>query len=141
MRTMSRAANALAVTLYRWSNGRIGGTIRGVPVLLLTVPGRKTGRPHTVPVLNLEHDGGYLVAGSAGGAKIEPQWFRNLRAARRAHVQIGGQGFDVDVRVADDAEREALWRDVVLTRSPFFAKYQEKAGRAIPVAVLTATTL
>jgi deazaflavin-dependent oxidoreductase (nitroreductase family) len=137
LRTVARTVNTANIALYRRSKGRVGGTVKGHPVLLLTVPGRKTGKPRTVPVLYLDHDGGYLIAGTAGGLKAEPQWMRNLKAADRAHIQIGDEDVDVNVRIADDAERDRLWRDVVLARAPFFAKYEEKSGRVIPIAVLT----
>lgn len=132
-----RQGNRLAVSLYRRSHGRIGGSAKGIPVLLITVPGRRTGTPHTVPVAYLEHDGAYLVTGSAGGTTSEPQWFRNIRAAGHVHVELGDQGYDLEVRVPDSAERDRLWHDVVLARAPFFATYEQKAGRTIPVAVLT----
>ena len=138
-KVMSRAmrgVNTLAVAMYRRSGGRVGGSAKGVEVLLLTVSGRKTGRRFTVPVAYIEHDGGYVVAGSAGGMKDEPQWFRNLQAAGHAEVELGRTALSVDAHVAHGAERDRLWRDVVLARAPFFDKYQEKAGRVIPVATL-----
>ena len=124
------------VLLYRRSNGRIGGSIRGVSVLLLTVIGRKTGLPHTVPVSYFERDGAYLVVGSGGGSATEPQWFRNLRKASQADVQLGARTLTVSVRVADEAERAALWRDVIVATAPFFAPYEHKSGRTVPIAVL-----
>ncbi|HEX4705934.1 MAG TPA: nitroreductase/quinone reductase family protein [Pseudonocardiaceae bacterium] len=137
MKKAMRVANSVAVGLYRRSSGRIGGKIQGTRVLLLTVAGRKTGTPHTVAVSYFDHDGGYLLAGSAGGAKYDPQWVRNLAAAKKATIQIGGMSHDVDARLAEGAERDTLWRDVVVATAPFFGKYQEKSGRTIPVAILT----
>jgi deazaflavin-dependent oxidoreductase (nitroreductase family) len=61
----------------------------------------------------------------------------NLRKAGRAHVHLGESQFDVDARVTSGGERDELWQNVVLARAPFFAKYQEKSGRTIPIAVLT----
>lgn len=136
-RRLFRAANRLAVALYRRSGGKIGGTAKGLPVLLLTVPGRRTGAAHTVPVAYIEHDGTYVVTGSAGGAKEEPQWFRNIRSADLVRIEIGGEFQEAQVLVPDAAGRDRLWQDIVLDRAPFFAKYQDKAGRIIPVAVLT----
>ncbi len=81
-----RAANRLAVFLYRTSGGRVGGRAKGTAVLLLTVPGRKTGTPRTVPVSYFEHHGALIVTGSAGGMKNNPQWIRNLQAAGAADV-------------------------------------------------------
>jgi deazaflavin-dependent oxidoreductase (nitroreductase family) len=138
VKRLIRAGNGLAVFLYRRSNGRIGGSARGgTPVLLLTVPGRKTGTPHTAPVSYFEDQGSYVVTGTAGGRKQDPQWFRNLRAAPRAHVELGPRHLDVDVHVASGVERDRLWREVVLARAPSFATYEEKSGRVIPVAMLT----
>jgi deazaflavin-dependent oxidoreductase (nitroreductase family) len=138
VKRLMRADNRLAVFLYRRSNGRIGGTARGgTQVLLLTVPGRKSGIPHTTPVSYFEDKGGYLVTGTAGGSKQDPQWFRNLRAASRAHVELVSRHLDVDVHVASGAERDRLWREVVLARAPSFAAYEDKSGRVIPVAMLT----
>lgn len=138
LRRLFRWVNHLAVALYRRSGGRIGGSAKGLPVLLLTAPGRRTGTPHTVPVAYIEHDGAYIVTGSAGGQRAEPQWFSNVRATKRVRIEIGGhEPCDAEARVAGTAERDLLWHDVVLDHAPFFAKYQEKAGRLIPVAVLT----
>ena len=131
-------ANRLAVAVYRRSGGRIGGKARGgTPVLLLTVPGRKTGAPRTTPVSYFQHEDGYLVAATAGGSKRDPQWFRNLRATPRAHVEVGTRHVDVEVRVLSGEERDGAWRDVVLARAPSFAHYEEKSRRVIPLAVLT----
>ena len=132
-----QAVNATAVGLYRRSNGRIGGKARGTDVLLLTVAGRKTGQPRTVAVSYFEYDGDYVIVGSAGGLKQDPQWIRNLAAAGQARIQIRDQVQVVGGRIAERAERDRLWDDVVLARFPLFAKYQEKSGRTIPVAVLT----
>jgi deazaflavin-dependent oxidoreductase (nitroreductase family) len=137
LRRLFRGANHLAVALYRRSGGRVGGSAKGIPVLLITAPGRRTGSPHTVPVAYIEHDGSYIVTGSAGGTKAEPQWFRNVRATRKVRIEIGHEPYDAEVLVPEAAVRDLLWQDVVLLRAPFFATYQEKAGRKIPVAVLT----
>jgi F420H(2)-dependent quinone reductase len=130
---MSRVANRamamgnkVAAWLYRQSEGRLGGSARGVPVLLLTVEGRNSGVARSVPV-----------AGSAGGAKEDPQWIRNLAAARKAHIQIRDHEYDVDARIAGGDERDELWKSVVVARAPSFARYEEKPGRLIPIAVLT----
>ena len=136
MRRAMRAANSAAVWLYRRSGGRIGGTAKGVDILLLTVAGRKTGRPFTVPVVYFKHDTGYVVAGSAGGIKHDPQWVHNLRAAGHAEVEIGRERVSVDGRLTGGAERDRLWEDVVLAQAPFFTQYEQKSGRVIPVATL-----
>lgn len=135
-RRLMRTANALNVGVYRASSGKRMSRVKSVPVLLLTVAGRKTGIPHTVPVTYFERNRSWLVVGSAGGMKDEPQWFRNLRAAQEAQIQIGPSLTNVGVSVADKARREELWQHVVQT-APFFSGYQKKTSREIPIAVLS----
>ena len=135
-RILVRAGRALNNGLYRATGGRLMGTVRGMPVLLLTVRGRKTGAKHTTPVLYLEDDGTYLVTGSGGGSATEPQWFQNLRRADEAEIEVGRRRLGVSVSVADGAQREVLWQKL-LVHAPFFADYQAKVERQIPMAVLT----
>lgn len=137
MHATMRATKPLGVRLYERSDGRRGGTAKGLPVLLLSVAGRRTGAPRTTPVAYLDHDGSYIVAGSGGGMAQEPQWFRNLRHAERAMIRTGLDSDDVTVRIPDRPERDHLWNHVVLIKAPFFAKYQRKSSRLIPLAVLT----
>lgn len=79
-----------------------------------------------------EHDGSCLVTCSAGGAKKDPQWIRNLRTAPTAHIQIGATEMDVNGEVCDDVQRAELWHDVVVARAPLFAKHEQKSGRFDP---------
>ena len=137
MKRAMRAANTTAVWLYRRTGGRIGGTAKGTDVLLLTVAGRKTGKPFTVPVTYFKHGTDYVVSGSAGGMKHNPQWIHNLEAAGQADVEIGRDRVAVHGRVTSGTERDRLWKDVVLAQAPFFTKYEQKSGRVILVATLT----
>jgi F420H(2)-dependent quinone reductase len=142
MRTAARkavqAATRLNVWLYRRTNGRVGGRgMGGLPLLLLTVPGRRSGTPYTVPVVCFEHTGKHLVVGTGmGGSKETPQWFRNLAAAGTGRIRLAGQNHDVEACVASAAERDELW-EVIAARAPHFAKWQMRIGRSFPVAVLT----
>jgi deazaflavin-dependent oxidoreductase (nitroreductase family) len=135
--TLTRWGNALGVWLYRRSDGRIVGPSKGTTIGLLTVPGRNTGIPQTVAIGFFPHGTGYLVAGSGSGSTRDPQWFRNLRAAPHAQIQIGAAHMDTDVRVAQNAERDRLWHEVILAQAPQRRRYEKKASRVIPVAVLT----
>ncbi|MGC5076251.1 nitroreductase family deazaflavin-dependent oxidoreductase [Agrococcus sp. DT81.2] len=106
----------------------------GLPVLLLTVAGRSSGKRFTTPIAYVEHDGGIAVVGTFVGGQ-EPQWFRNLRAAGTASVDLGKETRTVDVRIADEAEGAAVWErflDGVTIR----VSARQKAGRR-SVAVLT----
>ena len=137
-KTVMRGASRLAVAVYKASGGRVGGKgSGGVPVLLLTVAGRKTGQPHTTAVGYFEHEGGYLVVGSAGGLPNDPQWFRNLRAAAEAEVQVGRRVTRVTIRELKAEERDVAWREVVLVKCPPFGKYETKTTRTMPIALLT----
>lgn len=133
---MTRWSNRLGVWLYRRSRGRLGGPGKGTTIALLTVPGRRTGLPRTAALGFHAYSAGYVVVGTGSGSPREPDWFRNLRAAPRADVQIGAGHVQVDVRVIDGEERDRLWQDVVLAQAPWRAKYERKAGRLIPLAVL-----
>ena len=135
LRKAVRAGTKANVWLYRRTNGRAGGRgIGRLPLLLLTVPGRGSGTPHTVPVAYLDHNGGYLVVGTGmGGSRAVPQWFLNLQAAGKGRIQIRDRERDVDAHLASDIDREKLWPQIA-ARAPHFAKWQARTGRTFPVA-------
>jgi deazaflavin-dependent oxidoreductase (nitroreductase family) len=138
MHWLQRNSNHMGVAMYRRSGGRIGGRAAGgVHVLLLTVPGRRTRRPRTTPVGFFEDGDGYLVVGSGGGSPRDPDWFRNLRATSTAEVEIGRRSFTASVAELTGGERDRAFTDVVVARSPRFARYETKSGRRMPVARLT----
>lgn len=135
--TLTRWGNALGVWLYRRSDGRITGPGKGTTIGLLTVPGRNTGIPRTVAIGFFPYGTGYLVAGSGSGSRQDPQWFRNLKAAPHAQIQIGATHINADVRVTGNTERDTLWHQVILPQAPSRRRYEKKAARVIPIAVLT----
>ncbi len=136
-KTVFRVNSRVHSAVYRASKGRLGRTAAGgSPVALLTVAGRTTGTLRTVPVAGFPLGDGWVVVGSAGGDAAEPQWFRNLRATDHAGLQVGDIRHDVSVRVLDGIERDAAFTGIVAA-APGFAKYEAKAGRAMPVALLT----
>lgn len=129
---MTHIGNAIGVWLYRTLRGRG----QGRHVLLLTVPGRVTGRPHTVPIRYYPRDGDFVVVGSNSGKPMEPQWMRNLRFADAAEIQVRERTLAVKPRITSGEERDALWHDVVLPEVPGMTRYQRKARRVLPIAVL-----
>jgi deazaflavin-dependent oxidoreductase (nitroreductase family) len=131
---MTSAGNRLGVRLYRALDGRylFGG---GDKVLVVTAPGRRTGTPRSTCVRYLDVPEGFLVWGTASGAPSDPDWFRNLRHAPAATVQVGERRVDVHPRELRGDERDRAWADV-LAAAPGVARYARKAGRTIPVAVL-----
>ncbi|MDH6679392.1 deazaflavin-dependent oxidoreductase (nitroreductase family) [Rhodococcus sp. LBL1] len=135
--TALRLRNRVTVALYRISDGRLGGTAVGLPVLLLTAPGRKTGIPRTTPVIYLEHDDSYVVVGSAFGTRSAPDWIKNLAAAESARIRIGDAESEVPARIAIGEEREQLWQHVIVPALPTIATHEAKSGRTFPVGILT----
>jgi deazaflavin-dependent oxidoreductase (nitroreductase family) len=136
-RAFTRWGNRLGVWLYRRSRGRLGGPGHGTTIALITTPGRTTGAPRTVAIGLHQHDTRFLAVGTGSGSAQEPDWFQNLRAAARADIQIRANHIRVQVRITANGERDRLWRDVILTQAPRRAKYQQRSGRVIPIAVLT----
>ena len=132
-RRMLSAGNRFGVWLYRRSAGRLMG---GRKVLAITVPGRRTGEPRSTCVRYLHVPEGLLVWGTASGAPRDPDWFRNLRAASEAEVQLGAERYLVRPRELLGEERDTAWNDVVLRLVPGVERYARKAGRTIPVALL-----
>ena len=137
-RRMQSRGNAMGVWLHRVGKGRIDAW-GDVTVLMLTSPGRRTGLPRSTMVRYLDHDGGYLVWGTGSGSPTDPEWFRNLRRATHASIEIGTTSYDVVPEELEGAERDRVWREVVLARAPAVARYERKAGRVIPVALLRPT--
>lgn len=121
--------------LYRLSDGKLAGTMRGLPVLLLTTRGRKTGAVRRVPVAPfIEGDKVYVIA-SLGGAPQHPAWFHNLSADPQVEVQLRGDKYRARAVVLPSAERDAVWQRLV-TAMPGFGEYQKKTSRVIPVVRL-----
>jgi deazaflavin-dependent oxidoreductase (nitroreductase family) len=131
----TRTGNAIGVWLHRVARGHLDSGPRA-QVLMVTSPGRRTGVPRSTMVRFLEHEGAYVVWGSGSGSPTDPDWFRNLRRAERSRIEIGTRGLEVRPEVLTGAERDRVWREVVLARVPKVAKYERKAGRTIPVALL-----
>jgi deazaflavin-dependent oxidoreductase (nitroreductase family) len=128
--------NRIGVGLYRLLDGRFLGGSREVNVLIVTVPGRRTGLMHSTCVRFIRTADGVVVWGSGSGSKHDPQWFENLRAAEVASVEIGSDRLRVRPREITGAARDDMWTDVVLAQAPAVARYARKAGRTIPIAIL-----
>ena len=135
-RKMQRIGNQIGVWMYRVSDGRLASHSKNITVLMITAPGRRTGVLHSTCVRYLETADGFLVWGTASGAPRDPDWFRNLRKAKTADVQIGSKTLQVRPRELLGAERDATWNGVVLAQAPEVEKYARRAGRTIPVALL-----
>jgi deazaflavin-dependent oxidoreductase (nitroreductase family) len=134
-RRLVRIGNRISVWMYRASDGRLLST-KKAKVLMITTPGRRTGVLHATCVRYLDSPEGLLVWGTASGAPSDPDWFRNLRRAKVADVQVGTKTVRARPRELLAEERDTAWQDVVLARAPEVEKYAQRAGRTIPVALL-----
>jgi deazaflavin-dependent oxidoreductase (nitroreductase family) len=127
--------SAIHREVYAASGGRLGRRIAGMPVLLLTTVGRKTGRRREVPLTYVEEDGAIVLVASYGGRAHNPDWFENLVANGEVEVRIKGETSKMKAHRATAEERKRLWPRVVDTYDGY-AKYQAKTAREIPLAIL-----
>ncbi|AZS83376.1 nitroreductase family deazaflavin-dependent oxidoreductase [Streptomyces griseoviridis] len=125
------------VELYESSGGTRGTTLMdtGLPVILLTTRGAKSGKIRKTPLMRVEHDGEYAVVASQGGAPTHPVWYHNIKADPHVELQDGPVKQDFTAREVTGAEKDAWW-DRAVAAYPPYAEYQEKTDRAIPVFVL-----
>lgn len=130
------------VWVYQKTGGRLGNKWRigaafprGVPVLLLTTIGRKSGVPKTTPLLYLKDGDRVIVVGSQGGMPKHPQWYLNLTQNPEVEVQAGSRVRKMRARVANRDEHAALWPRLVALYADF-ATYQAWTDRPIPVVIL-----
>ncbi|MCX5425659.1 nitroreductase family deazaflavin-dependent oxidoreductase [Streptomyces sp. NBC_00078] len=125
------------VELYESSGGTKGTTLRdtGLPVIVLTNRGVKSGKIRKTPLMRVEHDGRYAVVASQGGAPEHPVWYHNLKADPQVELQDGPEKRAYVAREISGAERDEWWERAVEAYPPY-ADYQKKTDRQIPVFVL-----
>ena len=127
--------NQHVISEFRANQGKVGGQLANMPVLLLTTTGAKSGRTLTKPlVYTTDGDRIVVLASFAGGPK-NPPWYHNLVANPVATVELGSERFRVRAAVAAGEERQRLFNRQA-EQMPIFAEYQQKTTRQIPVIVL-----
>lgn len=128
------------VELYESSGGTEGTTLMdtGMPVILLTSRGAKSGKIRKTPLMRVEHDGRYALVASQGGAPKHPVWYHNLKSDPHVELQDGPARQDMTAREVTGEEKEAWWKRAVAAYPPY-AEYQGKTDRVIPVFVLEPT--
>uniref|UniRef100_A0AAU3GKP7 Nitroreductase family deazaflavin-dependent oxidoreductase n=1 Tax=Streptomyces sp. NBC_01401 TaxID=2903854 RepID=A0AAU3GKP7_9ACTN len=124
------------VELIESSGGTQGTTMRGMPVILLTTRGAKSGKLRKTPLMRVEHDGEYAVVASLGGAPKHPVWYYNVRADPEVGLRDGTVSQDMVAREVT-GEEKALWWGRAVEAFPDYADYQAKTDREIPVFVLS----
>lgn len=125
------------VEAYEASGGAEANTLRetGIPIIIFTTKGHKSGKVRKVPLMRVEHEGSYALVASKGGDPKHPGWYHNLIADPNIMMQDGPEPFPTTVRVVAGEERAQWWDRAVAVFAPY-AEYKEKAGdREIPVFV------
>ena len=129
------------VELYEGSGGTDGLTLldTGLPVIIVTNRGRKTGAIRKTPLMTVADGNSYVLVASKGGAPEHPVWYYNLKADPNVEIRDGTEVYSMRVReVVDSVERQRLW-DIAVAAYPPYQDYQEKTDRVIPVFVAEAT--
>jgi F420H(2)-dependent quinone reductase len=129
------------VEAYEASGGQRANTLRdtGIPVIIVTNRGNKSGMLRKTPVMRVEHDGEYAIVASYGGSQKHPVWYHNLKADPIVTIQDGPEPFDAEVREVHGEERGIWWQRAVAV-FPRYAEYQTRTERTIPVFVASRRT-
>jgi deazaflavin-dependent oxidoreductase (nitroreductase family) len=135
LKFLFRAILPLFVWLYQRTNGRFGGKVQGLPVLLLTTVGRRTGKKRIAPLGYFEQDGYYVVTASYAGSDHHPGWFHNLRSNPWVGLQIRDKQLSAIAEPADPKLRQQLW-DKLVEIAPGYGAYQKRTTRVIPMVLL-----
>ncbi|GHI03675.1 nitroreductase [Streptomyces cellostaticus] len=125
------------VELYESSGGTEGTTLldTGLPVIILTTLGARSGKIRKTPLMRVEHGGRYAVVASLGGAPKHPVWYFNVKSEPQVELQDGPVRRDMRARELTGTEKDAWWERAVAAYPPY-ADYQKKTSRQIPVFVL-----
>ena len=125
------------VELFEGSGGTRGTTLQdtGLPVVIVTNLGARTGKVRKTPLMRVEHGGRYAAVASQGGSPKHPVWYYNLKAHPRVEVQDGPKRQEMVARELTGSERDQWWERAVAAYLPY-AEYQTRTTRQIPVFVL-----
>ncbi len=120
---------------FEASNGKESNTLQGVPIIVLTTVGAKTGALRKTALMRVEHEGRYAVVASKGGAPDEPRWGENMRRHSHVELQDGAAKRDYHARELSGDERDEWWRRAAAVW-PAYDDYQKKTDRKIAIFVL-----
>jgi deazaflavin-dependent oxidoreductase (nitroreductase family) len=131
--------NRQIIDEFRAGGGRVSGPVEGFTLLLLHTTGARSGRERVTPLAYQLLADGWAVFAAHGGAPRHPDWFHNVVAHPETTIEIGAETIPVRARVAGGEERDRIWERQKLF-FPRFAKWEERAGREIPVVILDRLT-
>lgn len=135
MKTLFRLFVSLFTWLYQRTDGKFGGMVQGLPVLLLTTTGRKTGKKRITPLGYFEHDGCYVITASNAGFDTHPAWFHNLKNHPQVELRIRDKQLTAIAEPANPTLRQQLWAELV-ERAPGYGAYEKRTTREIPMVLL-----
>ncbi len=125
--------------LYKATDGRVGHRLLGVPTLLLSTTGRRSGATRTISLVYARDGGDYLVVASKGGSDQPPAWLLNLKAKSEVEIQVGRERQKAVCKVVEpsDPDYARLWKIVNEKNGDRYTAYQKETARPIPVVVIT----
>ena len=135
-RAQAVAFNRGVIEEFRANAGQVGGRFAGMPMLLLTTTGARSGEPRTSPLGYLADGDRRLVFGTNAGRHDHPQWYLNLLTTPEVTVEVGTERYPAVATPLTGEERHRAWAAQV-ARAPMFADYQTATNREIPVVALT----
>ena len=135
LKSLFRTILSFSVWLYQRTNGKFGGKVQGLPVLLLTTTGRKTGKKRITPVGYFEYDGSYVISATYAGLDIHPAWFHNLKSNPKVALQIQDKQLTAMAEPANPTLRKQLW-DKLVELAPNYGPYEKRTTREIPMVLL-----
>ncbi|WAC67230.1 nitroreductase family deazaflavin-dependent oxidoreductase [Agrococcus sp. SL85] len=122
---------------FEATNGAEANDMNGMPIIVLTTVGARSGKLRKTALMRVEHEGEYAVVASKGGAPEHPVWYRNMREHPLVELHDVGHKHDYLSReLPEGPERDAWWARAVEAYPPY-ADYQAKTDRRIPVLLLT----
>lgn len=127
--------NDKVIAEFRANEGKVGGPFEGAPLLLLETTGAKSGQQRISPLVYLADGDRLVIFGSNAGRPRHSAWYHNILANPSVTIEIGADKYDAIASVVTGEEREELWKKQVAA-APYFADYQAKTDREIPVIVL-----
>lgn len=128
--------NQKIIEEFRANDGKVGGYFKNMTLLLLHTTGARSGLPRLNPVACMRDGDRYVIIASKGGAPSHPDWYYNLVANPKVHVELGTEQFDALAMVTSEPQRSQLYAKMA-SLYPTFAEYEKNTERVIPVVTLT----
>ena len=131
-RWLLKTFTRINVLVYKLSGGRLMNKLAGMPIVLVTMKGAKTGRTITIPLMYVPHEKGIVLVASQGGAPKNPAWYHNLVKNPKIEITREGRTQKLNARRVDEEEKATLWPTCIECYPPY-EQYQKRTERRIPV--------